>query len=150
MIDRERLSAFLELESLAFLGASRNGRKFGNHLIRALRERGTRVLPVHPGAAQLEGLPTLRALEDLPVGVGGAVLVIKPTAVLAALPELAVAGISRVWVQQGGESPAAAAKARELGLELIQGQCLLMFLDQAGWFHRVHHRIAAWTGQVPA
>ena len=150
MIDRERLNAFLALESLLFLGASRGGRKFGNLLLRALRERGTRIYPVHPEAESLEGLPCLPSLADLPAGVEGAVLVLKPGDVVEVLPALAAAGIRRVWVQQGGESTGAEARALELDIKLIQGQCLLMFLPEAAWIHRFHRKVSAWMGRVPA
>lgn len=150
MLDRARLEAFLALDPLALLGASRSGRKFGNAILKALRDRGTRVVPVHPSAEALEGLACVPSVGDLPPGVTGAVLVIPPAAVLEALPGLAAAGVRRIWVQQGGESASAAALAEALGLDLIQGHCLLMFLPGMGWFHRAHHRVAAWIGQVPA
>lgn len=150
MIERERLDAFLALDSLLFLGASRGGKKFGNLLLRALRDRGTKVHPVHPEAKSLEGLSCLPSLADLPAGVEGAVLVLKPGDVVDALPALAAAGIRRIWVQQGGESPGAEARALELGIELIQGQCLLMFLPEVAWIHRFHHKVSSWMGRVPA
>lgn len=150
MIDRERLDAFLALDALVFLGASRSGKKFGNLLLRALRDRGTRVHPLHPEAEMIEGLPCLHSLDELPAGVEGAVLVLKPAVVVDMLTELAAAGIRRVWVQQGGDSPRAAEQAGELDLEFIQGHCLLMFLPEAAWFHRLHHKVSAWIGRVPA
>ncbi len=150
MIDRQDLDAFLAHRSLVFLGASRDGRKFGNLLLKALRDHGTTLYPIHPQAPSLEGLPCLSSLEGVPAEVSGAVLVLKPQAVLETLPELARAGIRSVWVQQGGQSPAAAERAQELGIRLIQGHCLLMFLPGAAWLHRFHHRVAAWVGQVPA
>jgi predicted CoA-binding protein len=150
VIDRERLDAFLALDSLLFLGASRGGKKFGNLLLRALRDRGTQIHPVHPDAELLEGLPCLHSVADVPAGVEGAVLVLKPAAVAAVLPDLAAAGIRQVWVQQGGESPQAGDRAMDLVIDLIQGHCLLMFLPEVAWVHRFHHRISAWMGRVPA
>lgn len=150
MIDRQDLDAFLAHRSLVFLGASRDGKKFGNLLLKALRDRGTAMYPIHPQATRLEGLSCLPSLKGVPAEVSGAVLVLKPGAVVETLPELAAAGIRSVWVQQGGQSPAAAERAEQLGIRLIQGHCLLMFLPRAGWVHRVHHRVASWVGQVPA
>lgn len=150
MVDPERLQAFLALDSVVFLGASRQGKKFGNLLLRALRDRGTRVHPLHPQAESLDGVPCLRSLEGLPPGVEGAVLVLKPAAVQAMIPALAAAGIRKVWVQQGGESPEAERLAEEHGLDLIQGHCLLMFLPEVAWIHRFHHKVSAWMGRVPA
>lgn len=150
MITREQLDGFLALDSLVVFGASRSGKKFGNTVLRALRDRGTKVLPIHPQALSLDGLACLADLHGLPPGSHGAVLVLKPEAVLEVLPELAAAGIRKVWVQQGGDSPQAEGRALELGLDLIQGHCLLMFLSNVAWIHRLHHRLSAWAGQVPA
>jgi predicted CoA-binding protein len=42
-----------------------------------------------------------------------------------------------VWLQQGAESPDVIAASRELGLDVVAGECILMFAKPAG-FHRAH------------
>jgi hypothetical protein len=41
-------------------------------------------------------------------------------------------------LQQGAESEAAAKLAAELGLDLVQGECILMYASPARGFHRLH------------
>jgi len=48
---------FLSQKSLAVVGASWNRSKFGNIVFRDLRGKGYTVLPVNPGAEEIEGAP---------------------------------------------------------------------------------------------
>ena len=51
-------------------------------------------------------------------------------------------GIPRVWLHQGaGPSSVtdeAVALCREHGIEVVDGACPMMFMDDATWLHRVH------------
>jgi len=120
------------------VGASRGGRKFGNTLLRELRSRGLAVTPVHPHAGELEGLPCASSLAALTEPVEALVLCVPPAQVPGLLREALAAGIPRVWLQQGSESPEAAALGRELGLELVAGQCLLLHLEPVRGLHALH------------
>ena len=50
--------------------------------------------------------------------------------------DAAAAGIHHVWLQQG-ESPEALAVGRELGLDVVAGECVLMFARPTG-IHHLH------------
>ena len=51
-------------------------------------------------------------------------------------------GIPRVWLHKGaGPSSVtdeAVALCREHGIEVVDGACPMMFMDDAAWLHRVH------------
>jgi predicted CoA-binding protein len=68
-------------------------------------------------------------LGALPEKPGGAVLVVQPQATLQVFEDMARLGIQNAWSQQGADSPDGEAKAEELGIHLISGECLLMFLQ---------------------
>ena len=67
MTSRAAVIDFLSQRSLAVVGVSRSGNKFGNAAYRELKAKGYRLVPVHPQAETLEGdrcarnLGTLRA-----------------------------------------------------------------------------------------
>lgn len=141
---------FVEQKRLALAGASRSGKKFGNVLLRELKERGYEVVPVHPEAAELEGLSCARSLSALAGRVDGLVVVTPPAQAAKLVGEAAAAGIRRVWLQQGACSEEAVKVAREKGVSLVHGHCLLMFLPGISGFHRFHRALWKLLGKLPA
>ncbi len=148
MTRQDVVDAFLSQKVLALVGASRNGGKFGNTLLRELRAKGYEVLPVHPEATELEGVPCAASLSTLPKPAGGLVLVVQPAQAPQLLRDAAAAGIRRVWLQQGASSPEALRLCEELGLQAIHGQCLLMFAAPTG-VHRFHRWLWGCFGRLP-
>ena len=141
---------FVAGRRLALAGASRSGKKFGNVLLRELKARGYEVVPVHPEAAELEGLPCAPSLAAIPAGVEGLVVVTPPDRAARLVAEAADAGIPRVWLQQGAGSGEAVRVARERGVALVHGHCLLMFLPGVSGFHRFHRGLWRLLGKLPA
>ena len=150
MTQRSEVDEFLSQEVLALAGASRNGKKFGNTVLRELLAKGYRVHPVHPEADLVEGRRAYRSLADLPEPVGGLVLVVPKPRATALVREAAEAGIRRVWLQQGAESPEAESLAKEKGLAYVGGECVLMFLRDTGFLHRAHRWFNGVFGRLPA
>ncbi|HPC82386.1 MAG TPA: CoA-binding protein [Thermoanaerobaculaceae bacterium] len=150
MTTRAAVEEFLGQKTLAVVGASRSGRGFGNVILKELRARGWKVLPVHPEAASLEGEPCAASLAALPEPAGGVIVNVPPAAATRVVREAAAAGISRVWLQQGAQSPEAEQAAREAGMTLVSGECVLMFAEPVGLVHRFHRTLKRWFGTLPA
>ncbi len=55
MTSRATVDDFLAQRSLAVVGVSRGGKKFGNMVYRELKAKGYRLFPIHPEAEELEG-----------------------------------------------------------------------------------------------
>lgn len=140
---------FVGQKRLALAGASRSGKKFGNVLLRELKARGYEVVPVHTEATELEGLRCAPDLASVAGRVDGLVVVTPPPAAARLVAEAAAAGIPRVWLQQGAGSAEAADRAREAGIALVQGHCLLMFLPGATGIHRLHRALWKLLGKLP-
>lgn len=138
------IQAFVSEPAIAIVGASRSGRKFGDTALRTLRDKGIRVYPIHPSAEQVDGTPCYRTFSDLPEPVAAVLIVVPPSSAEGVVREAAAAGIKKVWLQQGAESPSALATARALGLDVISGECVLMYVHPTG-VHHLHaaiHRLA--------
>lgn len=150
MNTRADIEEFLSLRTLAVVGVSRSGKKFGNVLYRSLRDKGYHVIPVHPAAGSLEGDRCVPDLRHLPSGVGGLVLVVPPAESERIVREAAAVGIRRVWMQQGADSPAAMQFCQEHGMTVIAGECLLMFAEPAEWIHRAHRWLWRRLDRLPA
>lgn len=143
------VEGFVRQKRLALAGASRSGKKFGNVLLRELKARGYDVVPVHPEAGRLEGLPCAGRVADVAGSVDGLVVVTPPAGAARLVGEAADAGILRVWLQQGAGSEEAVRVARERGVSLVHGCCLLMFLPGAGGVHRLHRGLWRLLGKLP-
>lgn len=150
MATRAAVEEFLGQRTLALVGASRSGRGFGNVALRELRARGWKVVPVHPEAASLEGEPCVATLAVLPEPVGGVIVSVPPATAVRVVREAVAAGITRVWLQQGAQSPEAEQVAREAGMTLVSGECVLMYAEPVSGIHRFHRALRRWFGTLPA
>jgi predicted CoA-binding protein len=110
-----------ERRTWAVVGASDNRAKFGNRIYRVLRERGYVVYPVNPTMETVEGDRAYPDVGSLPPGVEVLDFVIPPPRVPPVLDQAKAAGITRIWLQPGAESPEVLAHAATLGLEVIAG-----------------------------
>jgi len=135
--------------TLAIAGASRGGKKFGNAVLTSLKSKGYTMYPIHPSASTLEGLQCYRRLSDLPEPVGGLVIVLHPQETEAIVKEAAAAGITRVWMQSGADSPAAIDYCAANGITVVHGECILMFAEPAEAFHRFHRAVNRLFGKLP-
>ncbi|HEY3357442.1 MAG TPA: CoA-binding protein [Polyangia bacterium] len=149
MITRAVIDDFLAQRSLALVGVSASGKKFGNAIRKELAQKGYTLHLVHPRADQIEGQPCARTLAEVADKVGGVVLVTPPAETERLVREAAAAGLRRVWMQQGAESPEAIRLCEELGLSAVHGHCILMFAEPAMWFHRAHRWMKGTFGHLP-
>jgi hypothetical protein len=149
MTSSAAMREFLAQPALAVVGLSRGGRKFGNLAYRDLKKKGYRLYAVHPRADVLEGDAVFRDLHSLPEPVGGVLIVVPPEQAQAVVEQAGAAGIRRVWLQQGAESPEVLRRCRELGLQTIHGECILMFAQPAGFVHRAHRWAWSALGRIP-
>jgi predicted CoA-binding protein len=147
--NRSSIEAFLDQPAFALVGASRSGHGFGNVILRELRAKGMHVYPVHPVAATLDGVTCYHNLNALPEPVGGLIVCVPPDDAVGVLRDGAAAGIRHVWIQQGADSPYVATVCRELGLDAVIGECILMFARPTG-LHWAHRALAGMLGRVPA
>ncbi len=149
MTTKAAVDDFLAQRTLAMVGVSRRGDKFGNVLYRELKGKGYRLFPVHPRAESLEGDRCYPSLQALPEPVGGLVVVVPPGQAEQVVRDAAAAGIRRVWLQQGAESPTVVQFCEQNGLSVVHGECLLMFAEPTGFGHRLHRWIWKVLGKLP-
>jgi uncharacterized protein len=143
------IQQFVSETTMAVVGVSSAGKGFGNAAYTELKKRGFRLLPVHPTAKSIQGDPCWPRLADLPEKVDRVLVVVKPDRAEAVVRDAAAAGIKHVWLQQGADSPAAVTFGEAQGLTVVRGQCILMFTEPVGSFHRFHRWIWRMLGKIP-
>lgn len=145
----ESIRQFVADKKIAVVGVSATGKGFGSFAYSELKKKGYRVMAVHPTASAVHGDACWPSFASLPEPVERALVVVKPEAAEAVLRDAAAAGVRRVWLQQGAESPAALRAAEELGLDVVHGQCILMFADPVGPLHGIHRWVWKLIGKIP-
>jgi len=149
MTSKTAIQDFLTQKTIAVVGVSRSGKKFGNIAYRELKAKGYRLYPVHPDAENVEGdraYPNLAALPEKP---GGVLIVVPPARAEKVVQEAAQAGIQRVWLQQGAESQAAIQFCKDKGISVVHNECIMMFAEPTGFGHKAHRWVWGLLGKLP-
>ncbi|MCP4897251.1 MAG: CoA-binding protein [bacterium] len=139
---------FLSHKNVAVAGVSRNGKKFGNTILKDLIAKGYAVSVVHPEAEVIEGYECYPSLSELPAEVEALVLVVPPSESEKLVRDASAAGIRSVWMQQGSNSDEAVRLCHEAGIEEVHGECILMFAQPTG-IHKFHHWLWGLIGKLP-
>jgi predicted CoA-binding protein len=149
MNTKQEIDGFLAEKKIALVGLSRSPQAFSCLAWKQLKDAGYQVYPVNPNAAEIQGEKCWPDLASLPEPVGAAIFFTAPVVTEQALAQAAAAGVKRVWLQQGAESPAALRLCAEKGLAAVSHQCIMMFAEPVGSFHKVHRGIKRFFGGLP-
>jgi uncharacterized protein len=141
---------FIAGKRIALLGASRSNDKykFGNMAAAELLRRGYEIYLVHPQAEKINDVATYPSLNALKGLVDGVLVSLPAEKGVEVLREAAAAGITNVWIQQGGESAELIRMGEELKLNLVTGKCILMYAQPVRSLHSIHRFLMKVAGQL--
>ena len=126
------VSAMLNAETYAVVGASRDTAKYGYLVYKAVKAAGKTAWPVNPSATNVDGDHCYPALDALPGVPEVAVLIVPPAVSESVVAECARLGIKNIWMQPGAESEAAVAACHAHGIAVVSGgPCLMVLLRTA-------------------
>jgi hypothetical protein len=150
MTTKREIDEFLAQKTLAIVGVSRNGKKFGNAILKDLTKLGYRLLPVHPEAAEVDGVQAFPSFASLPEPVGGVIVCVPPARAESVVKEAAAHGVRRVWLQQGAGSAEAITFCQQNGISVVNGECVLMYpKPTTSWVHSAHRWVWDLIGRTP-
>jgi len=149
MISRSSISEFLSHKNIAVVGVSRNVKKFGNAVFKELKNKGYQVFPVNPYIKEFEGEKCYPDLGTLSGKAESAVIIAAPYVTEKTVEDAVSAGIKNIWIQQGAESDRAVSYCKENNMNVIYGECILMFAEPAAFFHRAHRFVNGVFGKLP-
>ena len=150
MTSREAVQEFISQRTLALVGVSRGGKKFGNSVLKELTAKGYTVFPVHPSADAIAGVRCWPSLRTLPEPVGGVVIVVPPAETEKVVRDAVAAGIRRIWIQQGAQSEAAVRFCADNKLPAVTKQCILMYVEPVTSIHAFHRWVKKLFGGLDA
>jgi len=92
-----------------------------------LSRQGFTVIPIHPVAEQVAGLRAYPNLDAIPREARVEIVDVCVAAERAGpvADQAARIGARMIWFQPGAENPAAEKRARQLGLQVISGRCMM-------------------------
>lgn len=109
------------------LGASNNPERYSNKAVRMLREHGHAVVPVHPVATEIEGLPVVPRLDQVTGKVDTLTLYVSPDTLTPMQADIISLNPGRVIFNPGTENPQLMQELRQHGLKVVEA-CTLVLL----------------------
>jgi len=119
----------LDVETIAVIGCSATSGKAAHEVPAYLKRQGYEIVPVNPNHDEILGRPAADSLADVSESVD-LVNVFRPSEEVSAIVDAVLKRIQRrddvqgVWLQLGIRDDAAAARARDAGLTVVQDRCL--------------------------
>ncbi|GAA3816334.1 CoA-binding protein [Sphaerisporangium flaviroseum] len=122
--DQNVISRLLdESRTWAIVGLTDNPDRTAHEQARLLQQRGKRIVPVNPSAAEVLGAPGYATLAEVPVPVDVVGVYRRQEAAGAVVDEAVAAGAKAVWLPLGVIDEAAAQRALDAGLDVVMNRC---------------------------
>jgi predicted CoA-binding protein len=107
---------------------------------------GKTVYAVDPSRDVIEGDASFKDLASLPTRPDAVVLEVPAEETASWVEQAADAGITKIWIHMGRETPEALAVADQRGLELCTGTCAVQYL-RGGFPHNLHRLLRRAAGR---
>ena len=122
----ESIQTILETcKTLAVVGLSSKHSRPSYGVSSYMQSHGYRIIPVNPNEDSVLGEKSYPALDDVPERFDAVVIFRRPDFVPDIVESAIRKGAKVVWMQEGVQHEAAARRAREAGLEVVQNRCIL-------------------------
>jgi predicted CoA-binding protein len=117
------LALMRNAKTIAVVGISSNPARPSNDVTRYLIDAGYTIYLVNPNETEIFGRPVYPSVRDLPEPVDIVDIFRHSEDVPPVVEDAIAAGAKAVWMQMGIVNEAAAAKAREAGLDVVMDRC---------------------------
>ncbi|NMO94692.1 CoA-binding protein [Paenibacillus lemnae] len=122
---REEIGEILKhAGNIAVVGLSDKSDRTSHMVSRAMQQRGYRIIPVNPAAAEILGETCYPSLQDIPEPVDIVNVFRRSEYCAEVARDAAEIGAKVLWLQQGIISSEAAEIAREHGMTAIMDRCI--------------------------
>lgn len=120
----EMKEIFESVKTIAILGLSPDESKASNMVAKYLQNAGYKIVPVYPKEDEILGEKVYRSLAEIPFEIDMVDIFRKPKAFDAVADACIERGDVKVfWGQLGLVNNAAAQKAKDAGMKVVQNYC---------------------------
>jgi len=113
----------LALKTWAVVGLSNNEFRAAYSVSQLLKEKGHRIVPVHPKAEEVHGEKGYASLKEIPFPIDVVDVFVNSSLAGAVVDEAIEIGAKAVWLQLNVIDDAAVAKAKKAGLLTVMNHC---------------------------
>jgi predicted CoA-binding protein len=117
------IDQILALKTWAVVGLSNNESRPAFSVAKLLKEKGHRIVPVHPKAEEVHGEKGYASLKEIPFPVDVVDLFVNSSLTGAVVDEAIEIGAKAVWLQLDVIDEAAVVRARSAGLLAVMNRC---------------------------
>lgn len=143
------IKTFLELKNIAIVGVSSSGKGFGVAVYNHLKENGYTVFGVNRKGGFSNNTKLYPSLFKIEHPIDGIITIIPPSETELIVQAAFDLGIKNIWMQQGSDSKNAISFCKEKGINIISGECILMFAEPVKSVHKFHRWIYKLVGKYP-
>jgi uncharacterized protein len=142
------INEFLEPKKFAFIGLSRDPKKFSRGIFKELLAKGYDMYPVNPNMDDVEGIRCYQDVTELPENVRHALFMTPKSTTAGAVENAINHGFTHFWIQQGAETKEAVEYAKQKNVKLVHGACIMMHANASG-VHKFHGILSKIFGAFP-
>ena len=113
-----------DAKTIAVVGVSSRPDRASNEVAKYLIDAGYTVYLVNPTETEIFGMPVYDSVAEVPEPVDIVDIFRRPEDVPPVVADAIASGAKAVWMQLGIVNEAAAQKARDAGVIVIQDRCL--------------------------
>lgn len=146
---RKNIDDFFRNNEIAVIGASRNGKSFGNAVIKELASKGYTVSTIHKEAAEIDGIKCFSSVADLPDSVKAIYISVNKNNTNKILEESFKKGITNIWIQQMSLPAEVFKIENNQGVNIVSGECIMMFMEPVHGIHKFHRGLKGFFGKLP-
>ncbi|HBQ84451.1 MAG: hypothetical protein A2X03_04920 [Bacteroidetes bacterium GWA2_40_15] len=148
MASLKQIEEFMAATPVAFVGVSRNPKKFGHAAFKELKEKGLDIIPVNPLADEILGIKAYRDVKSMPPEVKGVIIMTRKDQTAGIVRDAREKGINNIWIQQMADSREALRDLEGSGINYVTGECILMHYKPHS-IHKFHKGIRKFLGVFP-
>jgi predicted CoA-binding protein len=120
----EMREIFKSVKSIAIVGLSPDESKASHMVAKYLQNAGYKIVPIYPKEDEILGEKVYRSLAEIPFEIDMVDIFRKPAAFDAIVDACIARGDVKVfWGQLGLVNNAAAQKAKDAGMKVVQNHC---------------------------
>lgn len=116
-----------EAKTIAVVGLSSNPEKDSYHVAEYLMKQGYEIIPVNPNSEEILGKKSYPSLTAIPEDIKIDIVDIfrKPEDIPPVVDDAIKIGAKAIWMQEGIVNNQAGKKAKEKGLFVVMGKCIM-------------------------